>query len=216
VATVALAKFIFLNRKKTSLRKFQVFVTFETEQGQRDALSTLKLGLVSAKLNLDMRHEDRFRFSNVLTIDEAPEPRDIMWCELDTTPMQLATSLLEGLVACGGFILLAYVLILMVQASPWMVGIVVAVLNMAAAPLMIFITTRERHLTRESEHVWLLGKLVVTRWCISVVLIKSIIPFTETISTHSISTVRAVLLCDAFFKPVIQALDIPGVVDHYM
>jgi hypothetical protein len=158
----------------------------------------------------------RFRYSNVLTMDEAPEPRDIVWCELDTTPLQLAASLLEGVVACALFVAASYTLLLAVKGSPWAVGVCVASLNMAVAPVMIAIANRERHLTHESEHVWLLGKLVLTRWCVSVVLVKSIMPFTETITEHSIQTVRAVLLCDAFFKPILQALDLPGIVDHYM
>jgi len=202
--------------EKGPAKAAKVFITFETECAQREALRTMKVGLLSAKLNLDMRRRDRFRYSNVLTIEEAPEPRDIMWCELNTTPLQLAMSLLEGVVACTGFILLAYALLLVVQGSPFLVGVMVAVLNMAVAPLMIAIASRERHLTRQSEHVWLLGKLVATRWCISVVLIKSIIPFAETLSAHSIATVRYVVICDAFFKPIIQALDLPGIIDHYV
>jgi hypothetical protein len=81
---------------------------------------------------------------------------------------------------------------------------------------MIFLTEQERHLTRESEHVWLLAKLVVTRWTISVVLLKFITPFTDTISEHYITTIRNVIVLDTFAKPLIQALDFPGIFDHYI
>jgi len=138
-----------------------------------------------------------------------------MWCELDTTALQWCMSLLTGIGACTLYIVGAWMLLFMVKGSPWTVAIVVNVLNLAVAPLMIYITDQERHLTRESEHVWLFGKLVFTRWTISVVLIKIITPFTATISEHSITTIRNVLILDTFFKPLIQAFDIPGLFQHY-
>lgn len=149
-------------------------------------------------------------------MNEAPEPREVMWCELDTTIVQWCASLVTGIAACTLYMLAAFVLMFTVKASPWLVAIVVNVLNMAVAPIMIYITGQERHLTRESEHVWLFGKLVFTRWMVSVVLLKVITPFTETISEHSITTIRNVLVLDTFFKPVIQAIDLPGIFDHYV
>lgn len=139
-----------------------------------------------------------------------------MWCELDTTILQWCVSLLTGIAACTLYILAALVILLSVKGSPWAVAVVVSVLNMAVAPIMIYITDQERHLTRESEHVWLFGKLVFTRWTLSVVLLKVITPFTETISEHSITTIRNVLVLDTFFKPLIQTIDLPGIFDHYV
>ena len=194
----------------------KVFITFDTEDAQRAALSALKMGSISAMLNTNMPYEDRFRFKNVLAINEAPEPREIVWTELNTDITTVLLSLLEGVVASIMFILVSYGLIQVVFDVPWLVGLVIGILNMAVAPVMIAITDRERHLTLTSQHCWLLLKLVITRWTISVILVRRLIPFNETLDLKRLQTIRDILLVDAFLKPIVQAVDIPGLVDHYI
>jgi hypothetical protein len=194
----------------------KVFITFETEDAQRAALGALKLGSISALLNTNMAYEDRFRFKNVLAIDEAPEPREVVWTELNTDHMTMVISLLEGVFASVAFILIAYGLMQVVIDVPWLIGLVVGSLNMAVAPVMIAITERERHLTRTSQHCWLLLKLVITRWSMSVILVRRLIPFDETLDILRLETIRNVLLVDAFLKPILQAVDVPGLINHYV
>ena len=194
----------------------KVFITFEEQESQKQCLRTLKNGLIEARFNLNLRHADRFRFSNVLEISEAPEPREIRWCELHSTLPQRLFSVSFGVAAVAAFIVTAGVAIKMVIKSPWAVALTIAGLNMLVGPCMVIVSRKERHMTQESEHIWLLFKLIVTRWTISVLLYKWLTPFTETVKHNSIMTIRAILLADMFFKPTLQFLDVPGFIDHYV
>ena len=163
-----------------------------------------------------MPRSERFRFKNVLAITEAPEAKDVLWCELDTTFLQSFLSMLETVAALAIFVGIAVSVLLGLQSSPWCVGISVAILNIAVTPVMFALTARERHQSKASEHVFLLIRLIVTRWIISVGIHKMIVPFEETLTQHNVMTIRAILLSDMLIKPIINLLDLPGCFDHYI
>jgi hypothetical protein len=62
----------------------RIFVTFESEEGQRNALNKLNVGLIesvtdaSAKVDMD----DRFRGQNILKVKESTEPSALRWFEI--------------------------------------------------------------------------------------------------------------------------------------
>ena len=182
----------------------KVFITFEETKSQHKCLEALKLGQIATRVNTGLPREDRFRFNNCLTIDQAPEPREIHWTELNTTTIQWAMSLVAGIVACIVFGVVAAVIYKALSDCPACVGIAVSLMNMAVAPVMRYLTKKEKHMTRSGEHVWLLLKLVSTRWFISVIVYKALTPFTETISVKAIQTIRAILICDMLIKPCFQ------------
>jgi hypothetical protein len=60
-----------------------VFCVFEMESGQRNCLEKLTVGLIPSALDLQMGPEAyRFRGKNELFVKEAPEPSDMVWCNL--------------------------------------------------------------------------------------------------------------------------------------
>ena len=194
----------------------RVFVTFESATSQQKCLQALKVSQLNMSANRGLPFGDRFRFQKVLSIAMAPEPHDIMWTELSTTPLQLAISLLGGVAAVLAFCIGGAIIMVVFKSFPWIVGLSMAGLNMAVAPVMNYVTLAERHMTRQSEHISMLLKLVTCRWFTSVIVYKALTPFENTISYNSIATVRAILLSDMFLKPALQVLDVPGFIDHYI
>ena len=62
----------------------KVYVTFETEEGQRNALNTLSTGLIEAWTDHTSRigTEHQFRDQNVLKVEESREPSAVRWLEI--------------------------------------------------------------------------------------------------------------------------------------
>ena len=83
----------------------------------------------------------------VLMITEAPEPRELDWCELDASLGQWTADLIKALLAIATFVLISWAILATLQNCPWCVAIAVGLLNMAVAPVMIRITNSERHFT---------------------------------------------------------------------
>jgi uncharacterized membrane protein len=152
----------------------------------------------------------------VLSVSEPAEPRNIIWTELNSSLLVRSLWLGAGLVACILYFLMSWAIVLMLYKSPWCVALALGGLNIGVAPVMIFMTKQEIHLTRESESVWLLGKLVAVRWSISVLLLRLVTPFESTISDHTIYIIRDTIIVDALMKPVFQALDLSGLFDRHV
>ena len=74
-----------LCKKEYSAQK--VFVVFETEASQRACLKEMTIGTIPALMDTAMNIPEamRFRGTNILSVNEAPEPTDVIWVNLETT-----------------------------------------------------------------------------------------------------------------------------------
>lgn len=72
-----------------------VFVTFETEAGQRKALESLSVGKLSLFCNrANIPDYCKFRGEDILDIIEAPEPNAVRWMDLAMSRWQVASGLI--------------------------------------------------------------------------------------------------------------------------
>jgi hypothetical protein len=74
-----------LQKEKYEVSK--VFVTFETEEGQRAALSALSIGRLDIMMNNKSKAGALFR-DTVLSIGEPSEPSAVRWLDLSASKMQ--------------------------------------------------------------------------------------------------------------------------------
>eukprot|EP00614_Pseudopedinella_elastica_P017373 CAMPEP_0172652536 /NCGR_PEP_ID=MMETSP1068-20121228/243367_1 /TAXON_ID=35684 /ORGANISM="Pseudopedinella elastica, Strain CCMP716" /LENGTH=475 /DNA_ID=CAMNT_0013466947 /DNA_START=68 /DNA_END=1492 /DNA_ORIENTATION=- len=66
----------------------KVFITFETEAGQRKCLKALSAGLLTAAFDIGKEKvppEHIWKGENVLAVKEAPEPTEVFWEDVDVT-----------------------------------------------------------------------------------------------------------------------------------
>lgn len=74
-----------------------VFLTFETEAGQRDVLEKMSIGIVQAEKNIKTAVADPkylFRGEHVLYVSEPEEPSTIRWQDLNVTTLQRIKSII--------------------------------------------------------------------------------------------------------------------------
>lgn len=88
-------------KKEFSAKK--VFVVFETEAAQRSCLREMTVGKIPALLNTatNIPEHQRFRQDNILSINEAPEPTDVIWVNLETSIQHQGKTRRHIAIACS-------------------------------------------------------------------------------------------------------------------
>jgi hypothetical protein len=141
----------------------KVFVTFEWEAGQRSALHALTTGLIPAAFERStlIAAEDRFRGTNVLLVQEAPEPSEVIWQNLDKRlRYRLLQQLLSAAVTAAVVTLAYYAIIKLLSGSSKWGAIGVSVISTALPMILKIVVTVERHINVTTQEDSLVGKLV--------------------------------------------------------
>jgi hypothetical protein len=141
----------------------KVFVTFEWEAGQRSALHALTTGLIPAAFERSslIAAEDRFRGTNVLLVQEAPEPSEVIWQNLDKRlRYRLLQQLLSAAVTAAVVTLAYYAIIKLLSGSSKRGAIGVSVISTALPMILKIVVTVERHINVTTQEDSLVGKLV--------------------------------------------------------
>ena len=121
----------------------RVYVTFETEEHQRDCLNALEVPDVNAFLDIDdaSRKSLRFKGKNVLNVNEAPEPDNILYENLELGAYQrVLYSMVEVglglsvLVAC--FFFISYLLAI----SALLAAVVISMIDVILPAIFQFLT----------------------------------------------------------------------------
>lgn len=192
-----------------------VFVTFETEEGQRAALSAMSTGKITAMTNNVGAVTPSIVFQDrVLVVKEPTEPSSVRWLDLGTTTSR----------KMGGRVLNFIITLLLVSGAGWVVaairrrkawlsGPAVSLFNsiipLVIKTLMIF----ERHTSEGSFQSSLYLKITLFRWINTAVLTKIITPFTSTVSPGPLDVlpqINNILWFELWLVPSLRLLDIWG------
>ena len=140
-----------------------VFVTFETEAGQREVLKALSVGSYAVRRNdrsslSNPKH--LFRGRRVLEVIEPEEPSAIRWEEVDTTPREMLRGILLTSFLCVVLVAITFLLIVLSYrsfpaAGPIVTTVFTTVFPEFAKALMVF----ERHQSETSRQKWLFIKI---------------------------------------------------------
>jgi hypothetical protein len=189
----------------------KVFVTFEKEEGQRKCLEALTEGLIPAitELSTKITDDKKFRGTNVLHVEEAPEPTDVFYHFLHVDMVtQLKEQLLTYFASFSVIALMASIIVALAESSPGAAAVFISLSNAIVPVLLKIFTSFERHHNATSYQRSLLLKLVIARWMNTAIIIFLTTPHNDTLQEDNLNQIMSILIADAFTTPVLRFIDI--------
>ena len=186
-----------------------VFVTFETEDDQRQVLSNLTVGsMKSSKNDVTVFSDPKYLFRGkyVLDIREPDEPNSIRWQDLNAGWLQrMKETFLTSICTLVALFLVAYFVFransstssLSVLGS----AITISIFNTIFPTFAKFLVSCESHKTETSLQTSLFLKVALFRWVSTAVIYLIITPFTDVINQKDnglIVKVYALFFSDMF------------------
>uniref|UniRef100_A0A7R9VPM3 CSC1/OSCA1-like cytosolic domain-containing protein n=1 Tax=Pseudictyota dubia TaxID=2749911 RepID=A0A7R9VPM3_9STRA len=204
--------------KEAQNRKYnvaEVYVTFETEEGQRAALAALSV----SKLDLWRQNKNAvapnalFR-GKVLKVVEPAEPNSVRWQDLHVPIVKkyllefITFCIVIGLVIASGFAIDEAR-----DVNLRFYGVCVSVFNFLIPNVAKLLMLLERHSTEGAVQKSMYFKITVFRWFNTVILTLIVTPFVDTLGGRSrdlLPSINTVLLTEMILTPCLRLLDIVG------
>eukprot|EP00557_Chaetoceros_sp_GSL56_P010713 CAMPEP_0176478664 /NCGR_PEP_ID=MMETSP0200_2-20121128/1309_1 /TAXON_ID=947934 /ORGANISM="Chaetoceros sp., Strain GSL56" /LENGTH=987 /DNA_ID=CAMNT_0017874621 /DNA_START=38 /DNA_END=3001 /DNA_ORIENTATION=- len=194
-----------------------VLITFETEDGQRLALDTLKSG------QIDIRSQRRgnrieanlFRGQYILDCEEPVEPSAFRYLDVDANVFKC---ILQQTITFGIIILLIVVASIMVRETrmsrgPAPAAILTSSMNVLIPNVAKLLIMFEQHTSEDDRQKSMYLKITVFRWVNTALLLKLASPLSRQLldeDTDLIPSLNALLISEMFLPPLITILDISG------
>jgi len=194
-----------------------VYVSFNTEVGQRRALNKLSTGKLNVWGLRDPPSDLPLFHGRVLDVKEPDEPSSVRWKDLGVSAFRLIWGRLVSNMAVIAIIACCAVLIDIIRSESY-VALVIALINALIPRLCKFVNQMEKHYNETTAQISLYIKISVLRWTNTALLITAITPFTSTLSTgdgNLLSTVANIFVAEIFTSPTIRLLDIPNTVKRH-
>lgn len=194
----------------------KVFVTFETEMGQRNCLEAMS----TSKLVINMNQTEQMPPSTifqgrVLDVGQPVEPNTVRWLDLHVSTtrkyvQRFCTLVITvGVVGAAGW--LVYLCRLNLGAE--YAGPLTIVFNSVIPYVVKLLLLLESHANEGSRQQSLYLKITLFRWVNTAILTKVITPFTSTISDGPrdvLVTINSILWSELFLSPFLRLIDIFG------
>ena len=206
-----------------------IFVTFNTERAQRNALKLITTGKIDLwRNNLDTYTSSSylFRGKHVLEIGESPEPGDLRYRDLQAShglkSIQFAgtTTVLLTLMAWSG-----YFISTMVREKDPNLAFFIVIMNILIPGICNAINNYESHSTEAHRKCSLYVKIALFRWFNSAIVLSIIFGFIETISIKEggednmlslIFTIVPIIHAELTMGPLLKVLDIGGFIAKHL
>lgn len=192
----------------------KVFVTFETEEAQRSAMSGMAVGRLDVMLNRTENVPPSTVFQGrVLSVQEPSEPSSVRWLDLSAGATK---RIVWRLVNFGLTALIVAEAGLLTQSirfsdSAWMTAIIVSIFNSIIPLVVKILMIFERHHTEESFQTSLYLKITFFRWINTALLTKLLTPFVSTLGAKkqdAIKQISGVLWSELWLAPFLRLIDI--------
>lgn len=203
-----------------------VFVTFETEAGQREVLNWLTVGSVNArKNNLEAVDDPRhlFRGKHVLHVVEPEEPSNIRWQEMDASTKTIMIKLLITSFICLVLIAIAFSVITWLYTfAVWLAPIATTFFTSTFPMLAKSLMNMERHRSESARQKWLFIKIASFNILVTSVLLSVVQPFTATLDDREeslpglIPSVHALFFSQLLLTPAMQLSDYMGHINRHI
>eukprot|EP00934_Nitzschia_sp_Nitz4_P003042 Nitzschia sp. Nitz4//scaffold174_size87051//32646//36062//NITZ4_005106-RA/size87051-snap-gene-0.111-mRNA-1//-1//CDS//3329538863//3032//frame0 len=191
----------------------RVYVTFETEEGQRTALEAMNVGLIDLTMNRTgaVTPECVFR-DRVLWVQEPPEPDAVRWLDLSYSFISkiirrsIALGVTLSMIAIAGYAINAARNSLGVLFS----GFLTTMFNSTIPQVIKWLMAIEPHASEGAFQASLYLKITLFRWTLSAMLAQIITPVTATLGygdTDLLPTTFAILLSDVWLSPLLRLSD---------
>ena len=193
----------------------KVFITFETEAGQRRVLSALNYGsrdVSKNKIAAAKETQHLFRGELLLSVSEPDEPNTVRWQDLnekliDRFRQQASTTLATF---CA-ILAIAFIIRITSKSSVAFAAIAISLFNAVFPMFAKILTDMEAHSSEGSKQRSLYLKIAVFRWVNTAVVITIITPFTATLDSGGlIKQIYALFFAEIFTTNALQLLDPVG------
>jgi hypothetical protein len=172
------SKMLVLKRKIKELQEkeykvSQIFVTFETEAGQRTALSALQLGFLDIVTDNKKAVAQNCLFKGkLLHVVQPAEPNAVRWLDLDDSPMKIFIRSFVTLIITCGLIALASVCIFYTRRKigPFWSGILTTCFNSTIPQVIKILMWFEPHQTEGAFQTSLYLKITLFRWVLTAIV----------------------------------------------
>jgi len=191
-----------------------VYVTFETEEGQRAALSALSASRLDVMANKTSNIPPSAVFRDkVLNVTEPTEPSTVRWMDLGASKKYRVMARSATFFVTVGMIALAGLAVSRVRKAfgPRFSGPLVSIFNSIIPLIVKLLMLIERHKTEGSYQTSLYLKITLFRWVNTAILTKIITPFTLTVSpyrTDVLPQINAILWSEMWITPCLRLLDL--------
>lgn len=193
-----------------------VVVTFETEEGQRNALKSLSTGKLDVRCNKvdNMTPSDLFK-GRVLDVREPAEPSAIRYLDLNTNGLKTFIQSMITLAITIGLVIGGGVLVHLTRkgTTPFVAGLLTSTLNMLVPLIIKLLMLIEKHQNEDNRQKSLYLKVTLFRWVNTAITVKFVTPVTHTLGadkTDLIGAINGILMSEMFFVPLLGMLDIMG------
>eukprot|EP00542_Grammatophora_oceanica_P010709 CAMPEP_0194043292 /NCGR_PEP_ID=MMETSP0009_2-20130614/14957_1 /TAXON_ID=210454 /ORGANISM="Grammatophora oceanica, Strain CCMP 410" /LENGTH=944 /DNA_ID=CAMNT_0038687459 /DNA_START=167 /DNA_END=3001 /DNA_ORIENTATION=- len=193
-----------------------VYVTFETEAGQRNCLTAFS----TSKVNLWRNNTDAVPPSTVfegrvLEVVEPEEPSSVRWLDLHVGfKTKFIQRLLNFVITLGLVALAGYLVSLCrYRVGPQLSAPITTVFNSIIPVIVKLLLLIENHNDEGSRQQSLYLKITLFRWVNTAILTRIVTPFTGTIGgvdTDVLPTISAILWSELWLSPALRILDIMG------
>jgi hypothetical protein len=209
-------------RASKSASASKVFVTFETEQAQRNVLKALSISRLNFWLGnaLALPKACAFRGNHVLWVREPAEPTSVRWQDLDqplfTRIIRVSLSFAVTLViiACG-----ATLITRARRRSAFAAAMTINIINQVTPRISRMITNRfESHSNNGSRQASLYVKMTLLKWVNTAIVTTLILPFTDTAQEGKgflINSVWAIFATEMLLNPLINFSDSWGNIQRH-
>lgn len=198
-----------------------VFVTFETERGQRTALEALNFSRLEVLTNKPVSGDTSAIFRDtVLNCYEASEPNAVRWKDLKCTHFEIyfrqavTLGVTAALVVFSGWILY----LARTRVSTVFFSIILSTTNVLIPLIVRMLVSYERHHREGTSMASLYIKITLFRWCNTVILTWLITPFIVTLGANSIdliNTINTLMLSEMLIAPFLRYIDITSFLDRH-
>lgn len=200
----------------------KIFVTFESEQIQRNVLKALSMSRLNFWLRnvLALPKACVFRGNHVLWVREPAEPTSVRWEDLEQSPFTriilvfLSFSVTLAIIACG-----ATVITRARRRSAFAAAMTINIINQVTPRICRMITNRfEAHRNNGSRQASLYVKMTLLKWVNTAIVTTLILPFTDTAGEGKgflINSVWAIFITEMLLNPLISVSDSWGNIQRH-
>jgi len=191
----------------------KVFVTFNDEKGQRNALQSLTTGAIPAFFEYGRKEEDKFRGTNVLSVAESVEPSEVIWQNLEMSALFQTVQGIIASILTLGIVVACYFMIVTIKDDPRyarLTGVGVSLINSILPVLLKLITVNELHVDEGDKQDSLFMKLTTARFMNTAIINYLTTPFNSFLSQNTLKVIQSILVADAIITPTISFLDLGG------
>lgn len=211
--------------KKLQQEEYQaaaVYVTFETEEGQRTALAALKASQTEIITNKPITLDASCLFQeHVLHIEEAPSVTAVRWKDLHYTRTGVWLRVIISCIITFGLVAFSAIILNLARTrvNTILYSILLSTFNSLIPVIVRLLVSFEKHWDEGSMQASLYFNITLFRWVNTAIVTRVITPFLVTLGENKIdlvNTVNALMISEMIIAPLLRYFDFMTIVNRHI